>query len=203
MRNFKKLLVCVCLTLSMGICQTAQASPFLAIHIFLNSLASKYLPGWQPSSAQGPYVAYNHGFLYEQGSAYKTGSGTRGSGKPSMGLDLGYLFLRSESHQLGIEVFRKYINFQADGAREGEDVVDGGGLRLTWGVLGFKAGYSVHRFDLEANHYDAGFYTGFGLEFGHERWSVFLDLTSHHLVEHERHMAGIDLGLRYYFGDGT
>lgn len=78
----------------------AKADPFLATHLLLNTLAVKYLPGYESTSGHGAFISGTHGYRYELGESFNTGSDTEGSIKNSPGFGAGYQFLNSTSHKL-------------------------------------------------------------------------------------------------------
>lgn len=189
--------------LALFISFSAKADPFLATHLILNALAVKYLPQYEGSTHHGAFVALDYGYRYEQGEPYKLGAKTEGSHKPSYGLRLGYQFLRTETHRLGVVYSRKYAKFITKAGNEDSDTIDSLGMRLNWGVFAIKFGWASHGFKNQTNKYDAGVYTGIGFDIDYGRISIYFDLTDHYLEEREQHMAGGDIGIRYAFGDNT
>lgn len=181
----------------------AKADIFLATHLLLNALAVKYMPDYESTSFHGPTVSLDYGYRYEQGEAYKLGKNTEGSHQPSYGLRLGYQFLNTETHKLAFVYARKYATFVGKSQNESKDVIDSFGMRLNFGPLAIKFGWSSHGFKEDANKYDAGVYTGIGFDIYYGKLSIYMDLTSHYLEEREQHMAGGDIGIRYCWGDST
>lgn len=181
--------------------QSANADLFLATHLLLNTVAASYLPDYKSTTFHGPYLGVSHGFRYEVGEAYKTGSETEGSQKNSFGLSAGYHFLKSESHKFAITYDRAFTNYQTEEELEGEDTIDSFGFRFNWGLFAFKMGWSNHAFDDETdNKHDGGAFTGIGIDLFYKSFSVFLDLTDHYLEERKKHIAGGDFGIRFSFG---
>lgn len=182
---------------------TAKADIFLATHLILNALAVKYVPDYESTSFHGPTTSIDYGYRYEQGEAYKLGKNTVGSKKPSYGIRLGYQFLSTETHKLAFVYARKYAKFIGKSKNEAEVTIDSFGMRLNFGILAIKFGWSSHGFEDTANKYDAGVYTGVGFDINYGKFSIYMDLTSHYLEERDQHMAGGDIGLRYSWGDST
>jgi hypothetical protein len=179
----------------------AKADLFLATHLLLNTVASKYLPEYKSTTFHGPYIGGSYGYRYEVGDAYKSGSDTEGTEKPSHTLSAGYHFLKSDSHKLAITYDRAFTKYQTEEELEGEDTIDSFGFRFNWGLFAFKMGWSNHAFDDESdNKHDGGTFTGIGFDLFFGKFSVFFDLTDHYLEERKKHIAGGDFGLRYSFG---
>tara|TARA_Y100000385_G_C12658011_1_gene452478 strand:- start:43 stop:354 length:312 start_codon:yes stop_codon:yes gene_type:complete len=101
-----KKMVILCLILSHSV--KAKADIFLATHLLLSGLASKYIPDYAPTTSHGPYAGVTYGFRYEVGESYKTCDDTEGSEKQSPGIVLGYHFLNADSHKLAITYDRKW-----------------------------------------------------------------------------------------------
>ena len=180
---------------------TAQADFFLATHLLLNTLAVKYLPSYESTTAHGAFITGNHGYRYELGDSFKTGSDTEGSEKSSPGIGAGYQFLNSTSHKFSIVYQRKFAKYQTINEVEGSDTIDSFGFRFNWGLLAFKFGWSNHAFDDDTdNKHDGGSYSGIGFDLYYKRISFYMDLTDHYLEDRKIHIAGGDIGFRYHFG---
>lgn len=184
----------------LGASYPAKADLFLATHLLLNTLATKFLPNYESTTFHGPYLGLTYGYRFELGDSYKLGSDTEGSEKTSPGISLGYQFLRSASHKLAVTYDRKYAKYQTENEVEGEDVIDSFGFRFNWGLMAFKLGWSSHAFEDSDNRHDAGAYTGIGFDLYAGQWSFYMDLTDHYLEDRGEHIAGGDIGLRYSFG---
>ena len=190
----------ILLTLS----KRVAAEPLLlGTHLALNALASKYLPDHRPTSYHGPYVGINYGWKYELSSIYKTNANTEGSDRGSIGFTLGYQFLNTEAWDFSVEIFRQLIDYKDAGNNEGEDTLDGGGLRFHYHVLVFKLGYAVHGFKGSDNYYDAGYYTGFGLEYVLGNVGLSIEMTDYFAGDRQKHLSGFEVGLKYYFDNST
>ena len=178
-----------------------MADPFLAAHIILNSLAAKYLPDYESTTYHGFYIGGTYGYRWELGEAYKTGGDTEGSTENSPGFSAGYQFLRSPSHKFALTFDRKWANYQTKDEVENKDVIDSWGMRVNFGILAFKLGWSSHAFENSSNKHDGGAFTGFGIDFYFKKISIYFDITDHYLEDRGEHIAGGDIGLRYSFGD--
>jgi hypothetical protein len=98
---------------------------------------------------------------------------------------------------------RKYAKYIGKDKVEQDDVIDSFGLRLNFKILALKFGWSTHAFDGQTNKHDAGVYTGVGFDFVMGKWLIYMDLTSHYLEERDQHMAGGDIGIRYYWDSSS
>jgi hypothetical protein len=180
---------------------TAKADLFLATHLLLNTFAAQYLPEYKSTTFHGPYLGASYGYRYELGDAYKLGSETEGTEKPSFTMSAGYHFLKSDSHKFAITYDRIFSRYKSENDIEGDDTIDSFGLRFNWGLLAFKMGWSNHAFDGEdENRHDAGAFTGIGFDLFFGNFSLFMDITDHYLEERKKHIAGGDFGMRYSFG---
>lgn len=180
---------------------TASADIFLATHLLLNSVAVKYLPQYKSTTFHGPYLGASYGYRYEVGDAYKLGSETEGTEKPSYTINAGYHFLKSDSHKLAITYDRAFVNYKAEDDFEGEDTIDSFGLRFNWGLFAIKFGWSNHAFEDDTdNKHDGGAFTGIGFDLFIDKFSIYFDITDHYLEDRKQHIAGGDIGLRYSFG---
>ena len=183
---------------------TVNAEPvLLGLHVLLNGLATKYLPGHEPTSYHGPYIGLNYGWKYELSDLYKVSSSSEGSDRGSAGATLGYQFLRTESWDFSVEIFRQLVDYKDKNNFEGEDTIDGFGFRLNYGILALKFGYAIHGFKDSANYYDGGYYTGFGLEYVLQTVSVYFELTDYYVGDRNLHIAGFDVGIKYFFDMST
>jgi hypothetical protein len=183
---------------------TARAEPILlGTHLLLNGLAAKYLPDHRPTSYHGPYVGLNYGFKYELNRLYKTSSSSEGSDRGSLGFILGYQFLNTEVWDFSLEAFRQLVDYKDVNDNEGEDTIDGAGLRIHYSVLVFKLGFAVHGFKGSEDYYDAGYYTGFGMEYVLGRVGVSAELTDYYISDRDKHLSGFEVGLKYYFDNST
>ncbi len=181
-----------------------RAEPLLlGAHVLLNGLASKYLPDHRPTTFHGPYLGVNYGWKYELNSIYKSNSNSEGSNRGSFGALAGYQFLNTELWDFSLEIFRKYVDYKDASNYEGEDTIDGGGLRIHYSMLVFKIGYAVHGFKNFENYYDGGYYTGFGLEYVFANVGVYFELTDYYVGDRDKHLAGFDLGFKYYFDNSN
>lgn len=193
----KKLLI-ISLILSYSV--KARADIFLATHLLLSGLATKYIPDYAANTSYGPYAGVTYGFRYEVGDSYKTGDDTEGSEKQSPGIVLGYHFLNADSHKLAITYDRKWAKFQTEDEVEGTNTIDSFGLRFNYKILAFKVGWSSHAFDNDDNKHDGGTFTGVGIDLYWGKFSIFMDITDHYLEDRKKHIAGGDLGVRWSFG---
>ena len=185
------------------IMSNAKAEVFLATHILLNNLATKYLPDYLSTKWYGPYIGMSHGYRYEISVSYKAGSETEGSEKPCPALQIGYQFLQSASHKLSLNYARTFAKYQTENEVEGYDTIDSLGVHFNIGLLALKAGWLNHAFSESENRHDGGSYTciGFDLYFGKSSFSM--DLKDHYLEERKEHIAGGDIGLRYSFDNAN
>ncbi|HAZ13414.1 MAG: hypothetical protein A2X86_14680 [Bdellovibrionales bacterium GWA2_49_15] len=183
---------------------SVMAEPLLlGAHLLLSGLASNYLPDNRPTSYHGPFLGLNYGWKYELSSLYKINPNTEGSNRGSLGFDAGYQFLCTDSWDFGVEIFRHLVDYKNAGNFEGEDTIDGVGVRVNYTVLVFKLGFASHGFKDTDNYYDAGYYTGFGLEYVFANVGISFEMTDYYVGDRQKHLSGFDVGLRYYFDNST
>jgi len=180
--------------------QISKAEPFLlGAHLLVNSLAQKFLPGYEPTTFHGPFVGINFPFMYERNEPYKIAGDSEGSTETGFGFSGGYHFVASQTHSISLELFRNDTRYKDQTSFEGRDIIDGIGLRFRWKLLVLKAGYANHGFKNEADKYDNGYYTGVGVEIGLGRLTLYTEVTDYFLEDRDKHLAGFDLGLRWAF----